>query len=187
MGNIFNKTNKLTNASFDVQEFTLNNTITQCKVVYVYDGDTIHIVLRHNNKLTRFICRMNMIDCPEICPKNTDIKNTNDIETINKLKTIKNLEIKSAIESKYYLLKQVVNIPIINYKMTKKEIKSFCAESEKLMWVKCLKFDKYGRLLIELFNSKNDKISINQLMIDNKYAITYNGGTKKIFSVDDYN
>ena len=41
--------------------------------------------------------------------------------------------------------------------------------------VRCLHFDKYGRLLVELFN---DSASINSLMIKEGHGYVYHGGTK---------
>jgi len=165
----------LQTSNSSIQEFSLNNLFILGKVVYVYDGDTIHIVLNFNNKLTKFNCRLNSIDAPEICPKN--------IKDINK----RNEEIDSAIKSRNFLIEQVTNLPITNIKMTKIEIKKLCADSTKLIWVKCLDFDKYGRLLVELYDFIDSKISINQLMIDKKYVINYDGGTKKEYSHDNFN
>lgn len=165
----------LQTADSSIQEFTLNNQFILAKVVYVYDGDTIHIVFNFNNTLTKFDCRLILIDTPEMCPKNIKdaIKRTEEIE--------------SAIKSRNFLIEQVTNVPITNIKMTKTEIKELCAKSTKLIWIKCLEFDKYGRLLVELYESKESKISINQLMIDRKYAIPYDGGTKKEYSSENFN
>ena len=41
--------------------------------------------------------------------------------------------------------------------------------------VKCLQFDKYGRLLVELFN---ENTSINNIMINEGHGYIYHGGTK---------
>ena len=46
----------------------------------------------------------------------------------------------------------------------------------KLVNVKCGDFDKYGRLLTEIFIKDE---SVNQWLIDNEYAFEYDGGTKK--------
>ena len=46
----------------------------------------------------------------------------------------------------------------------------------KLVKVKCGDFDKYGRLLTEIYIEDE---SINQWLIDNNYAFEYDGGTKK--------
>ena len=53
--------------------------------------------------------------------------------------------------------------------------------SEQLVYIKCKEFDKYGRLLGDLFVCEDDKCSVNQLMIDNGHGYVYNGGTKKEF------
>jgi micrococcal nuclease len=46
----------------------------------------------------------------------------------------------------------------------------------KVLKVKCGEFDKYGRLLGELFV---DGESVNQWLISNGYAFAYDGGTKQ--------
>ncbi len=48
-----------------------------------------------------------------------------------------------------------------------------------LVYLKCGKCDKYGRLLVTLFKDKNDQPSINQLLLDEGYAYEYDGKTKK--------
>jgi endonuclease YncB( thermonuclease family) len=44
------------------------------------------------------------------------------------------------------------------------------------------KFDKYGRILVDLYLNNNSHI--NSLMIENNHGYPYNGGTKKDF-IDD--
>lgn len=44
--------------------------------------------------------------------------------------------------------------------------------------IHCGKFDKYGRLLIDI-QCKNENINISKWLIDNNYAFAYDGGTKK--------
>lgn len=48
--------------------------------------------------------------------------------------------------------------------------------------VKCLDFDKYGRLLVEIFY---EGVSVNQWLIDNNYAKVYQGGKKSKWFVDE--
>ena len=71
-------------------------------------------------------------------------------------------EIKTkAKESKNYLKSLISNTP------------------EQLVYLKCGNFDKYGRLLGEIFIEKNDTTSVNQMMVSNGYGYEYHGGTKK--------
>ena len=73
------------------------------------------------------------------------------------------LEIKKkAVESKNFLKSLIANSP------------------DQLVYLKCGGFDKYGRLLGELFINREDEISVNQQMIDNNYGYVYHGGTKKV-------
>ena len=59
-------------------------------------------------------------------------------------------------------------------------LKSLVANSnEQLVYLKCGGFDKYGRLLGELYVNLDDEKSVNQQMIDNNYGYVYHGGTKK--------
>ena len=44
--------------------------------------------------------------------------------------------------------------------------------------IECLEFDKYGRLLVELYTYNNNE-SINKIMIDEGYGYEYHGGTKQ--------
>jgi endonuclease YncB( thermonuclease family) len=164
----------LKTANSETNEFTLNGTCDMGKVVYVYDGDTVHMVFNFNNKLTRFTCRLLGVDSPEICPKNVsdEIKRKQEIDI--------------AIKSRNYLIEQVTNMKIINERMTKKEIKTFCSSGNNLVWVKCYEFDKYGRLLVELYKNKEDLVSINQDMVDKKLVVKYDGGTKSKFEENNF-
>ena len=65
----------------------------------------------------------------------------------------------------------------------KEYLKSLIMKDKQLVYIKCGKFDKYGRLLGEIYINKNDKKSINQIMVDERHGYAYDGGTKKAFKV----
>ena len=67
---------------------------------------------------------------------------------------------KKAIESKNYL-------------------KSLIMNENQLVYLKCNGFDKYGRLLGNIYITKEDTQSVNDLMIENNHGYEYHGGTKK--------
>ena len=56
----------------------------------------------------------------------------------------------------------------------------------KLVYVKCLDFDKYGRLLVEIFDNEQCEECINNWLILNEYAKKYDGGTKSKWFVEEY-
>jgi endonuclease YncB( thermonuclease family) len=99
-------------------------------------------------------------------------------------------EIESATKSRNYLIERLTDQKVTK-QMTKRDIKELCSNSRKLITIKCYEFDKYGRLLIEIFDktdkSLNPKNSINQEMINKNYAVEYDGGTKKEFDIDNFN
>jgi endonuclease YncB( thermonuclease family) len=71
-------------------------------------------------------------------------------------------EIKAkSIEAKNYLKSLITNNP------------------DQLVYIKCGEFDKYGRLLGDIYINKDDTQSVNQLMISNGYGYAYDGGTKQ--------
>ena len=53
-------------------------------------------------------------------------------------------------------------------------------ENKKLMKIKCKDFDKYGRLLVSIYSLDNKYI--NQILIEEGFAIEYSGGKKKKFT-----
>jgi len=61
----------------------------------------------------------------------------------------------------------------------KNYLKSLIMNENQLVYLKCSGFDKYGRLLGDMYINKEDDISVNQTTIDNNYAYKYDGGTKK--------
>ena len=52
---------------------------------------------------------------------------------------------------------------------------------DKVVTVKCGDFDKYGRLLIDIY-CDNETRSVSNWLIENKYAFAYNGGIKQKWS-----
>lgn len=48
--------------------------------------------------------------------------------------------------------------------------------------IECGKFDKYGRLLVEIIIQENKKhINVSDWLLEHNYAYIYNGGTKTVF------
>ena len=127
------------NVDNTVKVFSHEGRTCQGKVVKVYDGDSVHIVLsltdNEPNKLYKWNCRLINIDTPELRSNNFQEKEL-------------------AIKVRDYLKNKILN---------------------KVVNVKCFEFDKYGRLLVEIYL---DNININNLLIEMNYAKKYDGGTK---------
>jgi endonuclease YncB( thermonuclease family) len=77
MGGKTSKTEKLTKkqlqslkeADKTTPEYSLGGRVFQGKVVDVYDGDTVKVVIFVDNQLCRYNCRLMNIDAPEMRPR----------------------------------------------------------------------------------------------------------------------
>tara|TARA_Y100000816_G_C25834569_1_gene436346 strand:- start:165 stop:620 length:456 start_codon:yes stop_codon:yes gene_type:complete len=61
---IDNKTSE--NTSF----LSFNNKTYTAKIVYIYDGDSMHVIFKEFNQYFKWKCRINGVDTPEIKTKN---------------------------------------------------------------------------------------------------------------------
>lgn len=170
------------NTTKSVPEFNLLGPIKVCKVVSVYDGDTIKVCFYHNNVINQWNIRLLGLDTPEIRPSR---------KLVNRDTIITNAKVSRDYLKNILLTPDETNQP-------------------KLFYLKCNDFDKYGRLLGEIFpyqpilfqpNNNDTKISnqildinqtgggqtiypglhpdsINTLMIKQGYAKYYDGGKK---------
>lgn len=121
---------------------SLCNKTTWCKVVKVYDGDTITCVIPFKSTRYKFRCRLAGIDAAEIKTTNTREK-------------------KIAIEARDWLSGLILDKNII---------------------ITCGKFDKYQRVLVTVYKNKwdfNHGKSMNDELVEKKYAYIYGGGTKQ--------
>ena len=125
---------------------SLEGIVCECKVISIYDADTVTIALYWNNRFYKVKCRLLGIDSAEKRTKNQDEKKV----SLNATKWLQNL--------------------ILN----------------KIIWVKCGKWGKYGgRMIGELYLNKKDiktDISLNNLIVQNGFAYYYDGKKKKQFS-----
>ena len=116
-----------------------------CKVLSIYDADTVTIAIPFKGRIYKLKCRLSGIDAAEKRSKNP---------------TEKQIALRGTERLKNLILNRVI-------------------------WINCGKFDKYGRLLGILYQSKKDcksglrKQSINQLLVNEKYAYIYDGGKKR--------
>ena len=170
---------QLTNCtSRDVSLFTLSGTRTIGKIVEMYDGDTCKIVIPLYGGLQKFNCRLNGVDTPEMKPKTTSNNREN--------------EINAAHRARNFLLNLSTNCDSgeveLSRHLTKTECMTLLNKNTKLIYVVCGEFDKYGRLLVELYDDENiTQPSYNQRLITEGYAKSYSGGTKEAFDAPSPN
>ena len=137
----------------DVEEFNLKGKKLTGKVVDIYDGDTCKIVFDLDGKLTKFSCRLLGINAPEIKP----------------LKTKENREQeKSDAKITRNRLFELCTNCLLNDKNIKDEINT----NRKLVMVECFDWDKYGRLLVRIYDLNSEK-SFNSILLEENLVKPY--------------
>ena len=159
----------LENCTKETPEFTLCGQTLQGKVVELYDADTCKIVLPVMGTFLKFICRLSGIDTPEMKPR--------------KDKPNRDNEILWAKRARAELLKLICpngDSVFDNLDIKKDEIITHLQNNKNLITVRCMEFDKYGRLLVELFssNTTTTTTSFNQILVEKNMAVGYDGGKK---------
>jgi endonuclease YncB( thermonuclease family) len=125
------------------------------KMVDIYDGDTGNLLLVWQGRIHQFRVRLNGYDSPEMKPP----KNCENRE-------VKILEAHVARDMLWALCTS---------RPTSRERGVL---HDSLLRVQCGRFDKYGRLLVTLYDDFDD-VSINQKMIEKSMGYAYFGGKKK--------
>jgi len=150
----------------DIPEFSLCGLTLKGKIVEVYDGDTCKIVLPLQNCVYKFTCRLSGIDAPEMKPR--------------KDKPNRDAEIILARKARQELLKLIIpnNTVFDNTEIKKEDINLELEKNRKLVTVKCLEFDKYGRLLVELYSNTDSTDSFNSILLAKNLSVSYDGGKK---------
>lgn len=137
----------------DIEEFNLKGKKLTGKVVDINDGDTCKIVVDLDGKLTKFSCRLLGINAPEIrLPKNKENREQEKIE---------------AKRSRNRLFELCTNCSLDD-----KKIKDEINNNRKLVMVDCFDWDKYGRLLVRIYDINSDK-SFNSILLEENLVKPY--------------
>ena len=137
---------------------TLSGISTLGRLVDVIDGDSLSIVLPVFNNYYRYNVRVNGIDTCEMKSKSEENK-------------------RMALKARNTIL-DLVTEQTNQENLTKKQIQHLLDEKVTLVWVECLDFDKYGRLLANIYKKQDDKQSLSEYLLEHKLAYKYGGSTK---------
>ena len=158
----------------DIQEFSLNKITTIGKVVDVYDGDTCKIILIVKDVFYKFNCRLLGVDTPEMKP--------------SLLKCDRDKEMVEAYQCRNKLIQLSTNCDIsIKDTRKHKECKKWVNDTNtKIIKVVCHTFDKYGRLLVALYDNDETTttemlVSYNDVLLNEGFAKKYDGKHKEEF------
>jgi endonuclease YncB( thermonuclease family) len=161
---------KLLNSTYEnTSIFSLEGKNISGKCVDIYDGDTMTLSVSISGNIYKFKMRLSGIDTPEIRPRKN---NPNRDE-----------EKGAAIYVRNRVLQLIVNNEInLDKKYSKKEVRKILGDNKNFVYLKCGKFDKFGRCLVKVFLNEEDlkdqTKSINKILLREKLAYKYYGKTK---------
>ena len=136
--------------------FSLSGLQTYARVIDIHDGDTIKLVIKYKDEFFKFTVRINGIDTCEIDSNNIKLR-------------------EKATEARNKIIKSICNKEFT----TNKDLKKILENEVYLVQIMCHDFDKYGRLLCDIYvNLERNKISLKDILIQDKLAYEYDGGTK---------
>lgn len=131
-----------------------------CRLVDVYDGDTLTAIMPVGTEYYKFACRVYGIDTSEMKSKQADNK-ANAYRARNRMLQL--CGVQNIQTDKPY---------------TRKEIQAMLNDSVHLLWVKCRDMDKYGRVLLDPFRTPDEATPLSTILIQENLAYPYFGETK---------
>jgi endonuclease YncB( thermonuclease family) len=139
--------------------FNGNNCIS--RIVDITDGDTVKAIIQFKDNYYKIIVRLNDIDT---------------CETKSKCDENKSLGIKAKLRMYNLITDKTIDITDndVIKKTIKKELNNICY----LVYIKCYDFDKYGRVLADIYKTESDDINFSSILINEKLAYKYTGKTK---------
>lgn len=136
-------------------ELSVNGLKTYGRLVDVYDGDTVKVVLRAFDSYYKFTMRLNGIDTCEMKSKDKVLQ-------------------ENGIKARDRLFELITDKKVIS----KNDIKTILDTDVYLVWVECCAKDKYGRVLANIYKDKDATKSVSDILLDEKLAYKYEGKTK---------
>lgn len=149
-----------TYASFGLNTpmFSLAGTSAWARVVDVYDGDTLTLVIAFRGGVHRFRARIQGIDTSELRSK--DAKNA-----------------ARAVRARDRLIRLITKEEDDTITFPSRVvIKEYLGRTVYLVWVECFRTDRYGRIIVVLRDGPNDhRPSYGDVLLSEKLAYAYSG------------
>jgi endonuclease YncB( thermonuclease family) len=141
----------------NINLFSFNGLNCMSRVIDIIDGDTIKTIIPFKDEYYKIIVRLNNIDT---------------CETRSKCEENKKLGLDA--KKRIYNLITGKTIDIIDKKFIKNELNNNFYQ----VYIKCYDFDKYGRVLADIYISPDNDESFSSILIKEKLAYIYTGKTK---------
>lgn len=146
-------------AGLETPLFSLKGVRTWCRLVDAYDADSLTVVMPFAGGLTKFTTRLYGVDTCEMKSKEAGNKEL-AMRARNRV-----LQVACGLEEPPAVVKR-------------KEVQKLLADQVVLLWVECMEMDKYGRVLCDVYVGGRGGVNLAELLIAEKLAYAYHGGTK---------
>lgn len=139
-------------------EFSFIGKEFECRLVDIYDADTITVIINVNDKFWKYTVRIYGIDTPEI-------RTRDDVEKIQA----------------YIARQRVIDLlcysgHCLSVASSRDEIQKYLKNTIIKVWIKCYDFGNFGRLLADVF-SFSEKLelgpSIGEVLLQENLANKY--------------
>ena len=142
--------------------FSLSGKECYCKLVDMYDADTLTLIVPLFDRYYKFNCRVYGIDTAEIKSNSEELK-------------------MKAQRAKNRMLQLCgVGQVELDRVYSRKEVQGMLGEGVYLLWCKFMDFDKYGRPLVVVYD-REQGVEVSGVLVAEKLANAYFGGTKEKF------
>lgn len=149
--------------------FSLDNYNCWARLVNVHDGDTITVIIEYpSNTFCKYNIRLDGIDTAEISSR--------DPVTKQKAIIARNLLIQFSTCNDIEVPANLINI--LSTPSTRNQIISMLEKKVYLVFLKCKKMDKYGRVLADVYAADDMNTSLNSMILEANLAYEYYGGHK---------
>lgn len=154
-----------TQHDLDTPHISLAGIKSYCRIVDVYDGDSLSIVLPYNDlkNVYKFQVRLQNIDTCEITSKNVE----------NRAK---------AVQARNRVIELLTNLPQQQGLQSRKDVQKVFREDVYVAWIELSEMDKYNRVLADVYpigHTSTTSRSISAILVEEHLAYPYFGQTKK--------
>lgn len=148
----------------DTPHISLVGIKSYCRIVDVYDGDSLTIVLPYNdlNHVYKFQVRLQNIDTCEITSRNVE----------NRAK---------AVQARNRVVELLTNIPQQQGLTSRKDVQNVFRNDVCVAWIELSEMDKYNRVLADVYpigHTSATSRSISSILVEEHLAYPYFGQTK---------
>lgn len=135
------------------------------RVCCVYDGDSLTVIMKHAGEHHKFSMRLSGLDAYELRSADARLR-------------------EAALQARNRVIQYVCGLheclhecPSTNLR-TRRDVRMYLERNPAIVWIECMGFDKYGRVLCKVYRSPDERESLNAILMRERWAYAYKGGKR---------